>query len=1783
MIALSLPADSLVWQALQDDTLYLSYLEKADIDPTAFSPGMIAAWLIAANEDLPCEALISDETPLPIQLRQKVASTFEAVFNTGLPPVDLVTAGLLALALRERYRIKGSWQGVWSEILIDRRPGAIEKNVLIWRTPLACLRSFHAHFAGLLDDYFSADSGDQCAAFFPIVTHAILTQPQSAELTLNELFHMTSHATIDEQLHVLRILARSQRTDLMRDLSHNLLQVKQNVKLFASALTELDAFSTPTPNDDFLHRPIRLSLVEDLNRMAELSLYAGDPQRANAFIEQANHVLEYKKHQETYQILKTTQSPSDVNRWQQLAEAVPQSMEVQYHYVQALISRQLNEEARSVIETLPESPEKQQLSRLIDPDQHIDDSPVHLEDIHASPIKQPRKSVFSEWIDSIPPFERSLDDVLMNQAEFKSGLNSGHITRKPDYTDLKSMVRMSEEYTRQGLYEEAIGLTLYLSMLEPDNAAHTRKLAQRYGLAQRWLQAFNTIQPLVKADNSPQMDDLLLLAQSALHTQQIETAIAVCQGILKEDPHNTQALILLGEGFLQQGDTVKAIQHMEKVVETIPESSATWLGLARIWQNNGQPERALEVLQKSVLALPNQAELLQQLGKIYLDRSSPADALPYLKQAHAIDPCDSKNSIYLAEAFASCGYYSEAWSLLKALPPAHANDPAMAWLFGRVLLGLGRPTEAKPHLILAASHLYDNRDIVTALAEVVIQEYDSADPAGTELERHEIHAILNKCLLVHPEDQNLLRSFADMKRHLHQHQEAFEIYIQLTGEETAESTHLSHRVQFGLGKSALALGNADLAMAALQSACKQQPENITYLHALAEAYLATNLSVKAGETAETALQLAPYDRWNLTWYSHFQNQRDEPQAAARAIQDALLMDPDQPDLKLMLIKSLIASGDQQSPRKILKELALLPDISRDSLHQAAYAATQIQQTELAIQLLEKAVEKEDVISSLLWLDLASAYTLQGQLRNALALLNVDLTVLKQHPAIALMKSDLLSTIGHRDLALSTLEIIKSEQEQLPASSESSDNPYCKSPLLYAADISRQGYFVRLSQLLQAAGLPEDSDAAIAMANELAPDRQKILFTRMKQALLSMAFEDVLSAESKIATPGCDADEQDAFCALVEAMLYLKQMEKAYATLARIDAIESDSPWLTSLRAREALHNGKVDQAEELLKSAALTYHNRSDDHLEGQLENIFNQLLTLNGLAEAALQMDDIVQAAALYAEAVAVLNNQPLINYRFAVTLITCAEQRRLSEKLAIVRHAPGADSLSGETRERVSNLLKNIQSLINEREWQALKARSIVAFEGQWPEELNPDFGLHDPLAAAALIVGSPDAQLVRQALDAYSNDPHVLQAFAVRSISDHSELGISSAEKALTADPANPINHALLAFLKQNQPEDALQSIQTALSFWPDEAHWHALAADFLSQLGQADAAADHMDQALQLEPDNPGFWLKSGEINLSNHKLDSARLDLEQSLARETGNSNAWLKLADINWQLGDTAEAIRNIHQADQITPDNPVVQIKEAQLLLDQGAFAQAHEKAQKIVSKSPENSNARVILARSLAGQGNYDQALQILEADPNQYRSDRILQLEAIRISKAYQGVDQVLPSLIHLADDNPEDTETLTLLTDYLIQANRLEEAEKTAQIILRILPEAAEVHLMLGRLQKKKGQLDQAIAHLSQAIALDRHLVDAYLELGRTYQDRRDLEKAIEIYREGVKSNPTDARLYLQTGLALKECKDFEGAEKMLKEAKRHAPDDAAILRNLGVLTAMNLINHLREKS
>jgi len=171
--------------------------------------------------------------------------------------------------------------------------------------------------------------------------------------------------------------------------------------------------------------------------------------------------------------------------------------------------------------------------------------------------------------------------------------------------------------------------------------------------------------------------------------------------------------------------------------------------------------------------------------------------------------------------------------------------------------------------------------------------------------------------------------------------------------------------------------------------------------------------------------------------------------------------------------------------------------------------------------------------------------------------------------------------------------------------------------------------------------------------------------------------------------------------------------------------------------------------------------------------------------------------------------------------------------------------------------------------------------------------------------------------------------------------------------------------------------------------------------------------------------------------------------------------------------------------------------------------------------------------------------------------------------------------LGAALALAETYPDRPLVLNSLAGYYLDANMQTQAEETLHHSLNLDRQNPQTLLMLGRISRRRGNLDQALAYLNSALAANPSLIEAYLELGQTYQDRRDSTRALETYHQAIAMVKNDPRAYLQAAAAYKDSKDYRSAESMLRQAAQIAPNDPAIRRQLASIAALNLVNNLQE--
>jgi tetratricopeptide (TPR) repeat protein len=275
-------------------------------------------------------------------------------------------------------------------------------------------------------------------------------------------------------------------------------------------------------------------------------------------------------------------------------------------------------------------------------------------------------------------------------------------------------------------------------------------------------------------------------------------------------------------------------------------------------------------------------------------------------------------------------------------------------------------------------------------------------------------------LEIEPENLEARFLVADMRREKGDLEEALILYRDLADLAAASTPDLRSRVQWGLGRTALRLGKADIAVAALQEACQARPDYLPLRRSLAEALVQANLCQEALESAAAALNLAPDSVENLVWFAEFSAQQGEPEKAVEALERAVQIDPDRVDLLVDLAHRQVNAGDLQAARASLQSIAGKEPVSSRDLRRAAQIYLRLQEPVSALSYFELALQSNPVPPDLFF----EVAELQERMGNTAAALELSQKAMEQNPenlSVYLLQADLLGRSHRPQAALALLE------------------------------------------------------------------------------------------------------------------------------------------------------------------------------------------------------------------------------------------------------------------------------------------------------------------------------------------------------------------------------------------------------------------------------------------------------------------------------------------------------------------------------------------------------------------------------------------------------------------------------------------------------------------------------------------------------------------------------------------------------------------------------------------
>ena len=149
-----------------------------------------------------------------------------------------------------------------------------------------------------------------------------------------------------------------------------------------------------------------------------------------------------------------------------------------------------------------------------------------------------------------------------------------------------------------------------------------------------------------------------------------------------------------------------------------------------------------------------------------------------------------------------------------------------------------------------------------------------------------------------------------------------------------------------------------------------------------------------------------------------------------------------------------------------------------------------------------------------------------------------------------------------------------------------------------------------------------------------------------------------------------------------------------------------------------------------------------------------------------------------------------------------------------------------------------------------------------------------------------------------------------------------------------------------------------------------------------------------------------------------------------------------------------------------------------------------------------------------------------------------------------------------------------------------AGKFEEAYKLGLRAVQMVPDDAEVHMLIGGSAVELGRIDEAIRSFRRALQIKPDYAEARSSLADALAGRGRLDEAIDHYHRALKDKPDHAATYCNLGVAMSAKGDLREAFTYLHRALEIKPDFAEAHNALGsVLIAQGkldeAINHYKQ--
>jgi len=1412
------------------------------------------------------------------------------------------------------------------------------------------------------------------------------------------------------------------------------------------------------------------------------------------------------------------------------------------------------------------------------------------------------------------------DSIVTNPYRLKNSLISAYVSKLkidklPDgYFEYSNPVtqlipvepepamKLLEAEIEKEKYQNALDIAYQVHIYHPNNLDVIRKIAWLHDKTKNHHQAVNFLQKITSL-NSGTIDDYLNLGRSNNALGDLQKAKGAFSKAVQLNGDCGLAYAYLGKVYSDLGDDDLAEINLKHSVTIAPFEEQTWLLLANYYDQNGNHEELLATLRSAVISIPKSQSIKLDLAEFLINSGDTDEGTKIFREAIISEP-DSKELVKRAAGLVNSSLINiDLTDYIVKAYDRWPNDIEILTLYAKNQNDAGNLQKAINVLVNCHSEQFTPEFVNVAVSQLMgiwLQDtsFTSAfNDFSDRLEKHIVSEIEADC-----ENADYELDLADLRLIKGDNDGAESLYFTLVNHLDDHLAYMSWRVHRGLAIFAAKSGNIDGALAALNTSLQSKPDEST-LHLLnAKINFQGRRFYEAYKASERLLDITHNSSDTLNWVLKQMADAKQYDRAIDLLTRALGQSPNDLDLNLKLVTFHIQSGAYKAAAKLLSSLVPVYFEDQEALKNISYCYHEMRDEHRALEIYQQAINNNQTLASdesfvygyLLFVNekYSDAHDVIERARKSYPGEKIFIKLLAE---IAVSQNEY-------EVCLENIDQLSASEIQITAIPQSIILQQIAQKIVYNEHLKlftepiglvyrRLKCHLLLKHYKELRQITEDE-----LKNY--PDDLVLLNYLTYTDTVDNKFESLASYEvindlgKSLSTNGTESGSlaeilvrkilvetrTKGLSQLAKSILLLRKIESA-SPYSRLIAIWEDSESQEKQATPEIINHlvdgslGTIPQNSQNDLAQKLTL--APDFSLELRTE-IVTRILCSAFRWNDALQYLSATQAR---------LEHQAVVERLRIDILKDWYYMRHVAEECNVSSERLNSYQIAPRFK---SELLENLKSedlpgtetkfgLLNWLTASTFDHRSIIS-----PEIENVISKTNDKILHVFYLY---QKHKYAQALDRlpadYSDPISVMIRSLIASKLDLPET-LTSSQSALQGFHSNPIALYLLSSIKQNlgNPEDALQLLVQAIEIWPGENYWIDRAINLAVSMGDTYTERAILELCTSFTSGSSEQINRLSELYLGEGKGEKALSLLERHVADYPNDVDSWLHLAQVIEQSGDLNSVIIVVKRALGKNPDSQKLSNTYGKYLYLSKDYSNAESICKQSIQRNPDDITPRFILIDTYIAVNKYQEAdHQLNQITAKAIKDDSVLSyyVHLLIMVRGVQIARSVLNS--YLEGKGIEFSDAINIATaEVEFYEGDLDSAEQHALKAFSSDNTNDKLIGLLGKINRKLGNLDQAVNFFSKSINSVQPELDYFLEFGQTYIDRREQKKALEIYKQAIFHYPERPEAYYKAAQVFREFKDYLSAEMMLRKAAKIAPNDLNIHRQLGAIIALNLVHN-----